>query len=168
MDEQRTKMEHSLHLGAGRSSGAADAGENVVELLFDVPVLPRMGREPPVFRPFEDGLFVAKVSEALVPQFPAHRHDPRPVLALGQTARKVVDVGEEFAMLAVDLGISGLERACPTSGGNFAAGVSAAIVPSIIGFMQLPRPASAHKQLMAATALRKIQLAPTECRIAVR
>jgi hypothetical protein len=132
MDQHRTKIQHRLDLGTRRSSDAANADENVVELLFDVSVLPRVGRELPVFRPFQDDLFVKKVSETLVTQFFAHHDDLRPLATFTRQTREVVDVDKELAVLAVELRVTGLKRACPNEGGSSSADTASRMVAAII------------------------------------
>jgi hypothetical protein len=48
-DQHRVKIQHCLDLGTRRSSDTVNVGENIVELLFDVSVLPLVSRQLYIF-----------------------------------------------------------------------------------------------------------------------
>jgi hypothetical protein len=141
MDEHRTKIEQRPDLRTRWSSDSANAGENIVELLFDVSMVPRMSRELPVFRSFEEGLFLQKVSEALVTQLFGQCDDLRPLSTFGQQTREVIEVDSELAVLAVELGVASRKHACPNEWRQLLSGSGGGmVVPIILVYATSPVP----------------------------
>ena len=81
MDQHRTKIENRFDFGARWSSDSTNAGDNIVELLFDIPVLFFVGGQLPVSGLFEDLPFVTEVRNTFVAQLLARSHNARPFAA---------------------------------------------------------------------------------------